>query len=130
MPSLSLAVLIGAMAFAASLLRGGLTLFAVQPLVRCFEGIDWRELPRSGDVTFVYHTYRGCLLWVVEDEHCVAARPEDAYELLGRLLRFNLTWGLLSRYLILAPVAAVSNYSEEWHSLRDQTANLAEDGAA
>src|SRR5262245_14888744 len=74
------------------LLFGGLRSFAARPLRRCFEGIELHDQPQSGDVQLVYHTYRGFLLWGVQAEHRITAPPDEAERLLGRLLRFNLTW--------------------------------------
>ena len=38
---------------------GGMQKFALQPLQRCFNGINTRDHPAPDDVTFSYHTYRG-----------------------------------------------------------------------
>lgn len=106
------------------LLSGGLRTFALRPLERRFEGLDVHARPRSGDVYFVYHTYRGFLLWTTQDEHHVFAPPVVAEKLLGRLLRFNLTWGLLSVGMLFIPLLAVGNYFSQRSSIRKQTAAL------
>ena len=106
------------------LLFGGLRTFALRPLQRCFKGIRLRELPEVGDVYFVYHTYRGLLFWVTQEEHRIIAPAEDAERLLGRLLRFNLTWGMLSYGMVFIPFLAVGNYYAQRKSIRQQAASF------
>lgn len=105
------------------LLFGGLRSFALKPLHRCFEGIQLHEVPEPGDVLLTYHTYRGFLLWVTQDEHRVHAPLADAERLLGRLLRFNLTWGMLSYGLLFIPFLAVGNYYVQRRSIREQSSS-------
>lgn len=100
-------VLIGVPIF---LLTGGMQKFALRPLERCFVGLDLHDSPRPGDVSCVYHSYRGFLLWFVQTEHQIHAPPHDALAALRRLLRFNLTWGLLSYGLLFVPLLAIGNY--------------------
>jgi hypothetical protein len=102
------------------LLFGGLRSFARRPLERCFEGIELHEKPVPGDVAFVYHTYRGFLLWWLQEEHRVIAPLPDAERLLGRLLRFNLTWGLLSKAMLFVPPLALGNYYAQRRSIKKQ----------
>ena len=115
------AVLIGLPIY---LLSGGLRTFALRPLQRCYEGIKAHDRPQQGDVVFVYHTYRGLLVWFTQDEHRVYAPPADAEKLLGRLLRFNLTWGMLSRGLIFIPFLALGNYFSQRRAIERQAAEL------
>lgn len=103
------------------LLLGGLRTFALRPLSRCFEGIDLHESLEPNDVRFVYHTYRGLLLWVTQEGHRGYASTEDAKKLLGRLLRFNLTWGMLSYGLLFVPFLAVGSYYSQRWSIREQS---------
>jgi hypothetical protein len=105
---------------------GGLRKFALKPLQRACEGIETHDQPRPGDVSFVYHTYRGFLMWFVQEEHRVSAPPEDALVLLKRLLRFNLTWGMMSRGILFIPLLAVGNYFAQKRSIQRQRRNLAE----
>lgn len=111
------------------LLFGGLRTFALGPLRRCYEGIEVHESPQPGDVVFVYHTYRGLLLWFTQDEHRVAAPRAEAERLLGRLLRFNLTWGMLSYGMLFIPLFAVSNYYSQRRAIREQVNVLAKSEA-
>jgi hypothetical protein len=110
-------------------LREALGPFALQPLRRCYDGIRLRKTPGPGDVSFVYHTYRGLLLWAMEDEHQVIAPAEDAERLLGRLLRFNLTWGLLCHGMIFIPFLAVGNYYVQRRSIRKQVVQFGQKSA-
>lgn len=99
---------------------GGMARFGLSALRRRFDGIQVHEQPTFGDVSFVYHTYRGLLIWSTQDEHVVHAPPEDAEKLLKRLLRFNLTWGMISSALLFVPFLAISNYRTQLNSIRTQ----------
>jgi hypothetical protein len=124
--SFSLLLVLLAVVFVVYLLFGGLNTFALRPLRRCFEGLDLHETPAGGDVSFVYHTYRGLLFWFTQTEHRVFAPPEDAQRLLKRLLRFNLTWGLLSWGVLFIPFFAYGNYLAQRRSIEKQLAMQAE----
>ena len=115
----AISVPIGVIGFAVYLLTGGLHSFARRPLQRCFEGIELHEKLKPGDVYFVYHTYRGLLLWFAMSEHHVIAPAADAQKLLRRLL-FNLTWGMLSYGMIFIPLLAIGNYIAQKRSIRQQ----------
>lgn len=104
------------------LLSGGLRTFALKPLQRCFNDIDVHEVAKAGDVSLTYHTYRGLLLWCVQSEHRVNCSASDAEKLLGRLLKFNLTWGMLSYGLAFVPFLAIGNYYAQRDSIRKQAA--------
>jgi hypothetical protein len=103
-------------------LFGGHRRLLLGPLGRCFRDIQLHELPAPGDVTFVYHTYRGLLIWFTQTEHRVIAPREDAEKLLKRLLRFNLTWGMLSYGLIFIPFVSYGNYLAQRRSIAQQAA--------
>lgn len=105
--------------FVIYLVTGGLYSFARRPLERCFKGIELHSTPGLGDVSFVYHTYRGLLLWLTQTEHRVIA-PRDDAELLKRLLQFNLTWGMLSYGLIFIPFVSYCNYLAQRRSIQKQ----------
>ena len=99
---------------------GGIQKFALKPLQKRFAGLNLHESPEPGDVEIVYHTYRGFLVWFVQDEHCIYAPPADARLLLTRLLRFNLTWGMLSYGLLFVPLLAIGNYYAQKRSIESQ----------
>lgn len=117
-------VLLVLVVFPLYLLFGGLRTFALKPLRRCFDGIRLHESPEPGDVLLVYHTYRGLLLWVTQDMHRVFAPVADAERLLGRLLRFNLTWGMLSYGLLFIPFLAAGSYYAQHRSIREQSSGI------
>ena len=75
---------------------------------------------QAGDVSFVYHTYRGFLIWAVQEEHRVIAPPDDALILLKRLLRFNLTWGMMSYGMLFIPLLASAAYFAQKRSIKQQ----------
>ncbi len=105
--------------------KGGILSFALKPLRKRFVGLNLRDSPQRGDVTFVYHTYRGLFAWVIQTEHRGWASPEDARTLLGRLLRFNLTWGMLSCGLVFIPWIAIGNYYAQKRSIKNQERQFA-----
>ena len=59
-------------------------------------------------------------MWFVQDEHRIFARPDDAERLLGRLLRFNLTFGMMSYGLAFVPFVAIGNYIAQKRSIQGQ----------
>ncbi len=111
-------VLIGVPIF---FLTGRYKRIGLRPLMRCLEGIELQDERGPGDVYLVYHTYRGFLLWTIQEEHCIIASRADAEKLLGRLLRFNLTWGMLSYGMLFIPFLAVGNYYAQRSSIRQQS---------
>ena len=99
---------------------GGLQKFTLKPLQKRFAGLNLHESLQPGDVKLGYHTYRGFLIWFVQDEHRIYAPPADARLLLTRLLRFNLTWGMLSYGLLFVPLLAIGNYLAQKRALENQ----------
>src|SRR5437868_63396 len=102
------------------LLSGGLKTFGLGALQRCFRDVRLHDRPQPGDVCFRYHTYRGFLLWFVQTEHVVVAPLVDSERLLNRLLRYNLTWGLLSYGMLFILPLACGNYLVQKRSMRRQ----------
>ncbi len=98
----------------------GVDRIGLVPLQRCFEGLELRETVQPGDVTFVYHTYRGVLVCTVQEEHQIAADPDTARTLLKRLLRYNLTWGMRTNAIVFIPLLAVGNYFTQKSSIARQ----------
>lgn len=116
----AISIPLGLIGFAVYLLTGGLYSFALRPLQRRFEGIELHDKLKPGDVHFVYHTYRGLLLWFTMSEHHVIAPAADAEKLLRRLLWFNLTWGMLSYGMLFIPLLALLNYFAQRRSIHQQ----------
>ena len=79
-------------------------------LFKNYEGLALHKTRQPGDVELTYHTYRGFIFWFIQDEHRVYAPRNDALALLGRLLKFNLTYGLMSYGMIFIPFLAIGNY--------------------
>lgn len=63
-------------------------------------------MPRPGFVEVTYHHF--------------FATPESARELLGRMLRYNLTKGLLAYGGLLIPLLAIPNYWIRRRAIRRQ----------
>lgn len=91
-------------------LTGGFNWVGRSALARRFEGIDIRLAPIPGDVAVRYHTYRGFIIYFICEEFRFFASAPEARKLLGRLLRFNLTWGLPTWGILFIPAAAIINY--------------------
>jgi hypothetical protein len=105
-------------------LMGGPKKFAMRPLERCFSGLELHDTPQPGDVSCVYHSYRGLFVYFVQTEHQIYAPPSQAKELLKRLLRFNLTWGMLSYGLLFIPFIAIANYYSQKSLINVQESDL------
>ena len=79
-------------------------------LFKNYDGLEVHKTRQPGDVELKYHTYRGFFLWFIQEEHHVYAPRHTALALLRRLLKFNLTYGLMSSWPIFVPFLAIGNY--------------------
>lgn len=113
------AIIVGLFAFAFFLFRG-YEYLARRALVRRYNGLDVHAVPQAGDVILTYHTYHGFIAWFTQTPHQVALPPDDARKLLGRLLRFNLTWGLVTYGALFIPPLALFNYFSQRRSIDEQ----------
>lgn len=95
---------------------------ARRSLERRYAGLDVHEALQPGDVVLTYHTYHGLIAWFTQTPHQVALPPDDARKLLGRLLRFNLTWGLVTYGVLFIPPVAVVSYFAQRRSITAQEA--------
>ncbi len=93
-------------------------------LTRLLEGTRSPEGRLPSDVVVVYHTYAGVLVHGVQSEWRFAAPPEQARRILRRMLRTNLTWGLLVPHLVVVPFLALGNYWAQMRSIRRQEKRL------
>ena len=118
-------VALGSVVALALLLYFGCERFARRSLKRAYEGLDTHGTAVPDDVMLVYHTYHGFVIWNVQSEHRVTLPAEDARQLLGRLLRFNLTWGLIARGGILIAPLAIYNFAIQRNSILEQEAAAA-----
>ena len=116
-----IAILIGLGVGALYLLRGYEHL-ARRSLERKYADLAVHPEPQPGDVVLTYHTYHGLIAWFTQTPHHVALSPEDARRLLGRLLRFNLTWGLVTYGALFIPPLAILNYFAQRRSIAAQQA--------
>jgi hypothetical protein len=102
----------------------GYRTLASRSLRRKFNGLTIHFVPEAGDVRITYYTYHGFVAWFSQTEHRLTLPPPDARILLGRLLRFNLTWGLWAAGSPLLLPLAVANYFVQRRSVsRQETAN-------
>jgi len=121
----AIAVVIGMAIFIALgaivlLLFRGYETFAQQALSRRYAGLAIHSPPEPGDVILVFHTYHGLIAWFTQTPHVVALPAEDARVLLGRLLRFNLTWGLFTAGAIFVPPLSIMHYIGQRRSITRQ----------
>ena len=66
------------------------------------------------------HSYRGLLAYFVQTEHCIHASESHARECLKRLLKYNLTWGMLCPGMVFIPILAFGNYFTQRRSITRQ----------
>jgi hypothetical protein len=115
----SIALFVGFGAAALFLFRGYEAL-ARRSLRKKYAGLEVLAIPQAGDVFLAYDTYHGFLAWCTPMPHHVALPPDDARKLLGRLLRFNLLWGLLCPGVVFIPLLAICNYLAQRRSIAAQ----------
>ncbi len=115
--------IIAGLGFVALWLFRGYECLARRSLGRIYSDFDIHPDFRPGDVVVTYHTYHGLVAWFTQTPHYVALPPDDARKLLGRLLRFNLTWGLATPGLLLIPPLALMHYASQRRSIDRQEAN-------
>lgn len=117
--------LVGSIIALALLLYFGGKRFAERSLKHAYADLEIHTVAGPNDVVLVYHTYHGFLMWHAVTEHRVTLPLDDARVLLGRLLRFNLTWGLLAKGGILIAPLAIYNYVAQTNSIAEQEASAA-----
>lgn len=93
--------------FGALLLFRGFENSARRALERKYRDLVIHPVPQYGDVLLEFHTYHGLIAWFTQTGHRVYLSPDDARKLLGRLLRFNLTWGLVTPGSLFIPPLAI-----------------------
>jgi hypothetical protein len=116
---------LGSIITLALLLYFGCQRLAERSLKRAYADLNIHTVAGPNDVVLVYHTYHGFLIWHVEAEYRVILPVDDARELLGRLLRFNLSWGLLAKGGILIAPLAIYNYAAQSRSITKQETEAA-----
>src|SRR5262249_506981 len=101
----------------------GLERWVQRALDRAYAGLEIKSAAAPNDVVVVYDTYHGFLVWHVHTEHRVILPLDDARALLGRLLRFNLPWGLVAEWGVFIAPLSVLNYVVQRRSIaRQETA--------
>lgn len=95
---------------------------ARRSLERRYADLKIHADPQAGDVILSYVTYHGFIAWFSQTPHHVALPPDDARKLLGRLLRFNLTWGLVTYGCLFILPLALLNYITQRRSIGKQQA--------
>ena len=109
-----------ALFFGALYFYRGYEWFAKRSLRKAYLGIALHDPPEPGDVLISYETHHGFVAWSTSIPHIVAASPEDARILLGRLLRYNLRFGWIAHAGIFIVPLAISNYRAQLQSISRQ----------
>ena len=91
---------------------------------KVFDGVEFNNANGPGLVELRYHTYDGILMWFVQTEHHIYLKPNDAREVLRRMLRYNLSWGLLAAGGLLVPLVAIPSYFGQKKTIASQEAEL------
>lgn len=117
---IAIAVIVIAIAFGALLLFRIFEHLARRALERGYADLIIHPVPQPGNVVLSYHTYHGFIAWFTQTHHYVFLAPADARKLLGRLLRFNLTWGLVTPGALFIPPLAILNFFAQRRSIADQ----------
>jgi hypothetical protein len=124
-PFLVTVVALGLVIVLSFLFCRGLERLAQRALDRAYTGFEIKSAAAPKDVMVVYDTYHGFLVWHVHTEHRVILPLDDARDLLGRLLRFNLAWGLVAEWGVLVAPLAIYNYVVQRQSIARQEAGAA-----
>jgi len=65
---------------------------------------------RPGEVHLTFHTYSGLIIYFVQRRHDVVLPVDQGKILLGRMLRYNCSWGLLSPGCVFIPFLSYFEY--------------------
>jgi hypothetical protein len=87
---------------------------------RAYAGLRISDTQEPGMVLLQFHTYDGFLAWFTQTSHVVFAPPDDARKLLRRLVRHNLTWGMLSAGNFFVPLLTYFNRRAQLQSVEVQ----------
>lgn len=87
---------------------------------RIYDGITQPTESRPGLVFIEFHTYDGFLVWFTQTAHQGYYPPDEARLLLGRLARYNLTWGLFAAGGVFVPILTLINYWSQRRSIKRQ----------
>ena len=90
----------------------------VTTLKRLYAQFADEHTPDADRVEFVFHTYDGFLFFVAQREHRFRLPPKSPRELLWRLHKFNLTWGLLAYGVLIIPLLSYGNYLSQKGRIR------------
>ena len=93
---------------------------ALTALSRILEETKSHLEPLPGDVVVTFHTYHGLMFLVTQIEHQFALPPKEALNLLQKLHRFNLRWGLWGCGGIYVPFFTFGNFWAQRRSIRKQ----------
>ena len=105
------AAVLAVFAGVAWLILRGFERLAQNALQRCY--CDLPEEAAEIPVELCFITYHGLLAWFTQVSHHRQLSPEAARVLLGRLLRFNLTWGMLTPGVFLMLPLCIWSYIQQ-----------------
>jgi len=90
---------------------------------RVYEGLELRREPVEGDVFFHYCTYDGVFAWTTTTPHAGFLPPEDARQLLSRLFRYNVCYGLFTVWFLFRGLLVWITYHVQRRSIDGQELN-------
>lgn len=91
---------------------------------KLYDGLRVEANPRPGLVCFRLHTYDGFLAWFTQTRHEGFAPPDDASKLLGRVLRYNLSHGILAAGGLFVPLVSVPEFFSQRRSVKHQAQQI------
>jgi|GEM_PF-5781839 len=92
-------------------------------LKRKLRGLGFREDTQEVSVFVSYNTYHGFVAWYTETMHEVWLPYSDARKLLGRLFRFNLSWGFFTWGILFLIPSAIAHFISARSSIDKQFAD-------
>jgi hypothetical protein len=95
-----------------------------QKFRRIYAGIPIDSMAAPNTVFIKFHTYDGFLVWFTQTTHTGYIRADLAPELLRRLHRYNLTYGLFSAGALFIPMLSYLNYRAQLKAVIAQKAGI------
>jgi hypothetical protein len=102
---------------------------SLRALERIYAEVGVNEPPGHGEplVEIEFYTHHGLLFWTTETKHQLTLPYEKAGELLRRLHRFNLKWGILAYGALFIPFISLFNCWSQRRRMRRQMERVREE---
>ena len=89
-----------------------------------FKGIDLKSEEARGDVLIEFTTYDGFVFWVTSRNYAGYLPPAQARELLKRMYKYNLKYGLLNFFGMFTFLFSTISYRTQIQSVEEQESSL------